>query len=123
MKAKDLDLASHALLSALPSLEACRDFRQLFELVRDLIEPIPGIGELMIYDTALRIGAKLNLKPMRVYLHAGARAGARALDYENRGRDFVHLEDLPEPLRQLEPHEIEDCLCIFKADIQLAACD
>ena len=85
MKAKDLDLASHALLSALPFLEACRDFRQLFELVRDLIEPIPGIGELMVYDTALRIGAKLNLKPMRVYLHAGARAGARALDYENRG--------------------------------------
>jgi len=46
---------------------------------------IPGIGELAIYDTALRIAAKLRFEPAVVFLHAGTRIGAnesfsRAMD-------------------------------------------
>ena len=36
-------------------------------LVRTFDAGFHGIGELTIYDTALRIGAKLGLRPQRVY--------------------------------------------------------
>jgi hypothetical protein len=36
-----------------------------------------------MYDTALRIGAKLKLFPTKVYLHAGTRLGARALGLDD----------------------------------------
>jgi hypothetical protein len=77
------------------------------------LKPVDGIGELYIYDTALRIGAKLNLLPSRIYLHAGARVGARALGFAGRLK-YIELRDLPKEFQKLEPHEIEDVLCIFK---------
>jgi hypothetical protein len=94
-------------------LTHARDFDSLFNMVRDAIGPIHGIGELTVYDTALRIGAKLGLPPERVYLHSGTRVGARALGLNWR-TPHLELEDFPAELRTLKPHEIEDCLCIFK---------
>ena len=52
-------------------------------LIRAAVEPIPGIGELYVYDTSFRIGAKLNLFPTKVYLHAGTRRGVRALGLDH----------------------------------------
>jgi len=49
------------------------------KLIDTALEPIPGLGELYVYDTTLRIGAKLNLFPDKVYLHAGTRLRERAL--------------------------------------------
>ena len=72
-----------------------------------------GIGELAVYDTALRIGAKLVLPPLRVYLHRGSRERAAVLDVDAR-RPSVAVSELPTAFAALEPHEIEDCLCIFK---------
>lgn len=51
----------------------------MFHLIDTALETIPGLGELYVYDTTLRIGAKLNLFPDKVYLHAGTRLGATAL--------------------------------------------
>lgn len=99
-------------------LEVARDFGELHHLVEQAIGLIPGIGELTVYDTALRIGAKLRLKPDRVYLHRGTREGARALGLNWRLPQLA-LSEVPRALHGLEPHEIEDCLCIFKR--QLAA--
>jgi hypothetical protein len=78
-----------------------------------LTEPIPGIGELTVYDTALRIGAHFGLEPERVYVHAGTREGARALGFENR-RTTIDMNELPEPLQRLSAREAEDMLCIYK---------
>ena len=72
-----------------------------------------GIGELAVYDTALRIGAKLDLPPLRVYLHRGSRDGAAMLGVDAR-RPSVAVSELPTAFATLEAHEIEDCLCIFK---------
>ncbi len=94
-------------------LEGCTDFDAFHSLVCRLIDPIPGVGELTVYDTALRIGAKLGLYPRKVYLHAGSRDGARALGL-NRRVSALEVKDLPRPLQELEPYEIEDCLCICK---------
>ena len=94
-------------------LAACRSFHELHELVRREIGPLHGVGRLMIYDTALRIGAKLGLEPDRVYLHAGTRQGARNLGLDWRAR-FIEVNDLPAELRALPPQQVEDILCIYK---------
>ncbi len=94
------------------------DFDQLLTAVNKAIRHIHGIGELFVYDASLSIGTCLGFEPKRVYLHAGTRVGARALGL-GRGRASLATHELPKAFRQLRPHEIEDCLCIYEK--QLAA--
>lgn len=100
--------------------EICRsqDFDDLFVLLERLLSPAKGLGELYVYDTALRIGAKMGVLPKRVYLHAGTRVGAKALGFVGRVK-ALEVSQLPEWLRQLQPHEIEDVLCIFKDKLKV----
>jgi hypothetical protein len=91
-------------------------FEQLHKLVRRTVEPIPGVGELYVYDTALRIGAKLGVSPEMVYLHAGTRKGAKNLGFKS-SCDTISITELPRALHKLEPREIEDLLCIYKASL------
>ncbi len=101
------------LLEEIERLQSSSSFDELFSAVESCIGGIKGNGELAVYDTALRIGAKLNLEPKVVYLHSGTRKGAR-----NLGIDVsvpsIPIESLPPPLRKLKPREIEDILCIYK---------
>ena len=108
-----LEQAREVLLENERAIKASRDFDDLFALLEQLLAPIKGLGELYIYDTALRIGAKMGLLPTRVYLHAGTRVGAKALGLDGKVK-AIEVSQLPDWLRQLEPHEIEDVLCIFK---------
>lgn len=94
-------------------LGAATSFDDLHARVTTAIGALHGIGELTVYDTALRIGAKLGLLPKRVYLHSGTRVGARALGLNWRATT-IEMRDLPRELRALRAHEVEDCLCIFK---------
>lgn len=57
------------------ALSEAGSFDELHEAVRAVGGPIRGIGELAVYDTAIRIGAWLGLDPERVYLHRGSREG------------------------------------------------
>ena len=88
-------------------------FDELHGVVRRVGDLTHGIGELAVYDTALRIGAWLGVRPERVYLHRGTREGAEAVRVDHR-RSTVAVSDLPSSFARLAPHEIEDCLCIFK---------
>lgn len=88
-------------------------------LIDASLEDVPGIGELYVYDTSLRIGAKLNLLPERVYLHAGIRRGARALGL--KADKALKVSVLPTEFHSLRPHEIEDVLCIFKKKFKASA--
>ena len=63
-----------SLSDATDRIKRCRDFAELFHLIDAVLDDVPGIGELYVYDTSLRIGAKLNLYPKAVYLHAGTAA-------------------------------------------------
>lgn len=103
--------ATDALLRS--PISRCASFDELYALVDAVIGPIPGIGELTVYDTSHRIGAKLGLESRRVYLHAGTRVGARALGLHGN-RKFVEIDELPTPLRALSAAQVEDCLCIYK---------
>ncbi len=95
------------------NFESCRSFHELYERVEEAIGSIHGVGDLAVYDTALRIGARLRLKPDRVYLHRGTRQGARALGL-NWQAPFLDRRELPAELRKVPAWEVEDILCIFK---------
>lgn len=101
------------LLEIAPALAGAASFDELFDLVSSEIEMIDGIGELAVYDAALRIGARFDLQPTRVYLHAGTRTGAKALGLPHRNACLDHAE-LPTELQVLTAREAEDALCIYK---------
>jgi hypothetical protein len=82
-------------------------------MFEETIGVIPGPGPLFVYDTALRVGARLGLAPRYIFLHAGVRKGAAALGL-GRHRNYLDVSDLPPAFRRLEPREIEDCLCVYK---------
>jgi hypothetical protein len=113
IKKHALRKARAVLVANLDRLRGCRDFDQLFGFLDRLLEPIHGIGELYVYDTALRLGTKLGLAPGKVYLHAGTRVGARALGLATKAK-VLEIADIPKPWRGLSPHEVEDILCIYK---------
>jgi hypothetical protein len=110
-----LEQARDILLENEKEIELCRsqDFDDLFALLERLLVPVKGVGELYVYDTALRIGARIGLLPKRVYLHAGTRVGAKALGFDGNSK-VLEVSQLPDWLHQLQPHEIEDVLRIFK---------
>ena len=95
------------------NLGSARSFADLMARVSNAVGSVHGIGELYIYDTALRLGGHLRLLPREVYLHAGTRRGAQALGLDHRS-DSVSPNQLPSVLRRLRPIEIEDVLCIYK---------
>lgn len=111
---KAIQEANRLLLETHDELQTCKSFHELWVLIRKTLEPAVGIGELYIYDTALRIGAYLNLLPDRVYLHAGTRAGANAFGFVTKQKEWLNLDELPNILRELLAHEVEDILCIYK---------
>ncbi len=105
--------AKVVLTASKSRLKACESFHELYELLNEILDPVPGVGALYIYDAALRMGAYLRLAPKRVYLHAGTRDGARALGlaYES---EFLELHQLPVELRGLTADQAESFLCIYK---------
>lgn len=97
----------------LQTLQAAGSFDELINLVDSSIRSVFGIGELAVYDIALRIGARFGFEPSQVYLHRGTRQGARALGLGAR-RLVLGITDLPAELQALSPREAEDALCIYK---------
>lgn len=95
-------------------MNSCTNFAELYETVDVALQRVAGIGELYVYDTTLRLGAHLKLSPDKIYLHAGTRVGAEALGLDGRAQT-LEVRELPNELHELEPHEIEDVLCIYKS--------
>ena len=108
-----LEESYRRLLSSQFMLKSCGSFEELHEVTARSIQSIHGIGELTVYDTALRIGAFLRLEPSKVFLHAGTRIGAHYLGLNISGK-ILEVSDLPPEFRILKPREIEDVLCIYK---------
>lgn len=115
--AKTLQVWAEVLHKKASQIQQCETFDHLFEMAENESRKLWGIGELCVYDTALRIGTYLGLEPNEVFLHAGTRDAARALGLDGVRR-AVPLVDLPNALRQLKPREIEDCLCIYKDQLK-----
>ena len=112
-----LDESRSRLGDALPRLRGAATFKELHQAVYLTIGSIARIGELTVYDTALRIGWRFGLYPSEVYLHAGTRDGAKALGLDIT-RATISTDEVPAGLRNLTASEIEDVLCVYK--VQLA---
>jgi hypothetical protein len=112
-----LERVTVRLLKAQAQLMRAVSFGELYETVDAALREIDGVGELMIYDTSLRLGAKLGLAPEVVYLHAGARRGARALG-ATPGQPVIVRAALPRGLRRVSAWELEDILCIYAAELE-----
>ena len=69
--------------------------------------------------TPLRIGANPG-SSCSAYLHGGTRIGAMALGFSGK-ETSIERSSLPNEFRRLTPHELEDCLCIFKDDLRKLA--
>jgi hypothetical protein len=104
------------LVPIAPALASAGSFDELFDIVSSEIELIDGIGDLAVYDTALRIGGRFDLRPTKVYLHRGTREGAKALGLAFR-RAYLELAELPAELQILSAREAEDALCIYKHEL------
>lgn len=110
--------AYDALQNRKARLSEAKDFEELFTITGAAVQDIYRTGELYQYDTALRLGYYRNLLPTRVYLHAGTRDGAIALNLPQK-KGFLLPEELPAPLCNRPAYESEDILCIYKKDFTL----
>lgn len=113
LKKADLNYFGVILKANEKDIHNCTDFDSLYTLIFTL-KP-KGIGELTAYDTAIRIGAYMNLWPDRIYLHAGTRVGATKL-VGKLSEKTITKSILPIPLKNsdLDCYELEDLLCIYK---------
>lgn len=112
-----LQEARTALLAATTAIRDAHDFDELLSIITTSLRDVKRTGELYRYDTALRISYYLDLSPMKVYLHAGTRAGARALQLP-LNKNFLEPRELAAELRSRPAAEIEDILCIYKNQFQ-----
>lgn len=103
-----------------PQIRSCQSFRHLHELIKSTAMGIPKIGKLTVYDTAVRIGAKVGLAPQDVYLHAGTTKGVAAFRIDTSA-EFIEPAELSCEFQKLKPFEIEDVLCIYKKDFHRLA--
>lgn len=114
--AKRLSEFAKSLLEALPDLKKLKSFEELYNAVE--ARKIEGVGELTVYDTALRIGWYLKIEPEKVYLHCGAKKGAKNLGV-GEGEKTISADKFPSDFHKFKPYEIEDCLCIYKDSLLL----
>ena len=94
------------------------DFEALYDDIRSLLISISGIGNLTIYDTALRIGFIMNpivLPRQYVYLACGAMRGAENLLNAKGALNYREPAYLFSPcFGNLSSHFVEDFLCVME---------
>lgn len=104
-----------------------KNFEQLYDDVNAL--RCPGLGDLFVYDAALRIAYDKKVLPRNhVYLHSGALTGAKLLEqrnlislkphlsaWRNGGRHCVPISTFCKLFPHMSSMDIENFLCIAKA--------
>jgi len=106
------------------SLAHAPDFESLYQQIKGAIKGVKGVkgvGDLMVYDTSLRLGANLGLAPQKVFLQRGALWGAEILfrlagtKQKLRSGTSIGREELPADLDALSEDEIENFLCTMRS--------
>jgi hypothetical protein len=112
---RSLDELTTRLLEAETDIAGCTSFDELHSLVRRRTRSVRGIGELTVYDVALRTGMwpGLSLEPALVYLPFRASSSLRALGVEQT-RGTAEMSAFPPEFAPLHPREVTDLLCAFR---------
>lgn len=113
-----LEFAEARLQAAAKRLAHAKDFEALHDIIKREIGLIHGIGTLMVYDIAHRLGAYFGKSPKLVYLHRGTKEGGAILGFRGETLDPAKLRSA---FKRLAPAEIEDCLCINKDQLRGAS--
>lgn len=114
------------------SQKAADSFEDFYKWLSDTIKGIKGIGDLSVYDTALRMGwhfekdgMPYRIAPEKyVYLHKGALWGAEALQRISRlsttyinpdiKLDYhIEITEFCDDLQSLGANHLENFLCIY----------
>lgn len=111
-----LDVAEEILIGRLDQLKNANDFDELYEIVR-VVESRPRLGPLTTYDLAERIGWFAEIYPAQVYVHAGAKEGARAIGAKVKDRRIPLAFFRGSSFGSLSAAEIETVLCVHKNDL------
>lgn len=93
------------------------DFECLYATVEKAIGDVKGVGRLMLYDVSRMIGYALQpviLPKAMVYLHQGAKEGAKRLLKVIRIGHRLPVDRFKEFFPGVESQYIEDILCIYK---------
>ncbi|MCL4305661.1 hypothetical protein KJZ99_07080 [bacterium] len=106
-------LAEEKLVLLLDAMQSAKTFDALLEFVERAVLPIPGLNDVYAYETAMRIGAYLNIWPKHVYLYTSTRSGAKQLGIVSKKR-LLLFNSLPEAFQELEPYEVEEALSNLK---------
>jgi len=114
-----LNKFAHNLQLKSNEIENVRDFDSLIKIIES--NKVNGISSLAIYDTAHRIGIKLNIIPDKVYIHAGTLKGAKKLLGKKINSKFIDKSEFPTIFQKqnVTCDEIEDILCIYKDEFDL----
>ncbi|KHS84426.1 hypothetical protein [Pectobacterium carotovorum] len=116
-----LDMAAR-LAQKNKQFKSANSFDDVYGIVK--ASKISGFGELSIYDAAVRISAYLGFKPALVFLHAGAREGAKNLEVkgvlprDSSLKETLKVDEFPEPLQKLDTLQLENFLCSFKNELK-----
>lgn len=102
----------------LEKLKQINDFDELYKVIKSEADKFYGIGRLTTYDTATCIGFEQGVFPEKVYLHAGAADGAKALGIRGAKVPKTEFVAICKAFDMLEPAQIEDFLCIYKKQLQ-----
>jgi hypothetical protein len=105
--------ASMRLFRVASTLASAPDFASLHDVIETHLMGVRGVGNVYVYDTALRLGAFLGKSPTKVYLHAGSREGAKQI-LGPRAPMRASVSIFPPPFRNLHPHELENLLCLYR---------
>lgn len=113
ISAKALNDLGNLLALRATEFEKQRSFEVIVSMIEEESKKVYRTGALVIYDTALRIGARLNLWPNYVYLHAGALTGAqRFLNIKKLDRHIPIPSEFTE--LGLDGADAEAIFCIYK---------
>jgi len=120
IRKKSIEEFLENLLGEKNSMLASKNFDDLYKVIYR--NKTKGIGLLTIYDTALRIGGKLQLHPNKVYLHRGAKKGAEKLLNRKIKVSYLDKEEFG-VLSDFTCAEIEDILCHYsKGELEINDC-
>ena len=115
--AKNLKKFAKKLSKVTTKLRRSSNFDKLYNVVA--AKKTPGVGRLAIYDTALRIGSYLKIKPKEVYIQCGARKGAINAGIIPGKRRSIPRKEFPSAFKGLKAEYIENILCIYKNSLRV----
>jgi hypothetical protein len=114
LKKENLERFASNLIDNIIEIQNSKTFDELLKVIENC--KVKGVGVLACYDTATRIGAKLDLFPEVIYLHAGTKIGAQKLLGKRLRQKYLRIDELPKEFQKssLTPFDIENILCISK---------